>query len=960
MPPGTRPPPPPDTAPPPLAAQKFYAAARQALREGDNFRAVQQYEKALRLAPEQPDILRGLGQAWTRSGNRVSAAEHFRRAFTADPTDLDSLFVLGRFALESRDPERAVALLAAAAELAQAPDLPGGDFRGADFRGADPTAARLIRFYLATALDQAGYAAAAAAQYGLFLHPPDDDGASAASRYSRELAVVASQHGQTLMRLGDLYHRLDDPQSAREAYETADRVGVLNREALDRRRLYTLLRLGQTRDAGRLVVAAVGGDAGGPAALPLIRYAVGHGVDPETLTAALRAADADGEGSSTLSLALADVLPRHEAADLLADHLAARPTDDAVHRRLIELLLAGEPAPGDYRRAIAATADAMLGSPGLAEVYAEVLIHTAADLDVLLAAYPAESASSDAARRATETTLRGKTLLALDRADEAFAAFGEAVATDPDQTLARIDRASILLDRGDHDGVGAALGDGLADSIHPRVVELRVEALLATDRPGEALMLLDDVLRRSPPGGPLMLKKAELLLEQGRVADAERTLLDALNARPMDESIYAALLAIYDQNPDMIRNYQRLVRRMIDTIPTARITQLVKAQTLVAIRSFDQARQTLETIEPTDDDRVLIQRLWMEVHVGTNRGDLVDELLQQHLDETRAAGQTPDDELLARAESHYRRTQDFDRWAQVTVLRLPNLPAGFQRDLTLGQAYFQLERYAESAEALSAALDAGFRDDERTRLVLANLLVSALFEAHADRPADAESRVVELADRHAEAIGADLYMRMGLVYDERGDRDASWRVMEAGLERFPGHAPMNNSLGYGLANAGLRLADAERMIARAVAAEPDVAAYLDSMGWVFYKQGRFEEALRWLERGRVAEGGTHPVIIDHHGDALFRLGREAEAVRVWNEGRQVLSAPDYQPSGDPEEQGLLGRIEAKIRAVAEGEPPAIAGLGEGVSLPAAEPLPVAEPLDVEPAVPAGPSGAAGL
>lgn len=1028
---------------PPLAAQKFYASGKQALLENDNFRAVQQLEKALRLAPGDPSILRSLAEAWTRAGNRVSAGNFYRQAFVADPTDVDSLFMLGRFALDERQWDRAIVNLEAALRLAETGGADGSPYNagGGVVPQADPAAARLIRFYLANALNQAGHAGAAAEVFAA--HLADDQHSASISPYARELAIIDAQRGETLMLVGDLHHRVHEPRAALEVYLAASRVGMLSPDALRRRLLYTRLRLGQTSAAQALVAQAVAESRGDAKVLELIPYAAAHGVSADGLTRQLTDLYQSQGRPASLALAMADVLPPAEAAELLERHLADKPGDDVVLGRLIQLYTQTTPATReDYARAIDVTTVSMAGSPALAESYADQLIANARDSALLVDAFtPAPSAGPEsprAAHPAMYDTLRGKVLLAVGQSDAAQRAFEAALEQDPDQDLARMELAALHLDREESDRADELL-QPLAESSHPRVAALRVRSLTATGQDEAALTLLDEVLRRSPPGSPLMLDKADLLLRLGRVEEAERTLLDALNARPTDESIYIALLELYDERGDMIRNYQRLVRRMIDTIPHARITRLVKAETLVAMRQFPAAQRELDTLDEADGDRLLIQRLRLETYLGTNQGEAASSLIDQHIAEAKAAGHAPDvemlklairyfisadqtdavsslidqhlaeaggsgnppdkdlltlavryligknradavsslidrhfveasaggyppyDDVISLAVRFFSQTEDRDKALAIETRRWEVKPAGLQRSETLGQLYFIQERYEDAATIAQEAIDQGLVGADP--MPFSSLLVNALIKL--GRADEAERHIEQTVAGHPE-VGGDLYMLLAMVYENEDDTAASRRVMEAALKKFPDHPGLNNSLGYGLANDGVRLDDAQRMIARAVAAEPGTSAYLDSMGWVFYKKGEFDEALGWLERGRAADGGSHPVIIDHHGDTLYRLGREAEAVRVWNEGRVILSAEGYQPM-DPEEDGLAERLEAKIQAVAEGQPPAVAALGRGVSLPEpeAQPEPMQAPADpaaaapettpAEPGEPAAPS-----
>lgn len=1009
----------PPSANPPLAAQKFYASGKQALLENDNFRAVQQLEKALRLAPGQPSILRSLAEAWTRAGNRVSAGNFYRQAFAADPSDFDSLFMLGRFALDERQWDQAILNLDAALQLAAAPEET--DRPAADPINHDPAAARLIRFYLANALNQAGHAGAAAEIFADYLN--DAQRYTSVSPYARELSIIDAQRGETLMLVGDLHHRLHQPRAALDVYRAAQQIGMLNPDTLRRRLLYTRLRLGQTRSAQALVAEVVADSKGDAKVLELIPYAAEHGVSVDGLTRQLTDLYQSQGRPASLALAMADVLPPDTAARLLERHLADKPGDDVVLGRLIALLLGESPRPEAVRQAITVTADAMAGSPDLAENYADRLLARVDDPGTLLDHFPPvsadENADLDPTYAAVLATLHGKIFLAHAQPDAARGRFAEALRLDPDQQLARIESADLALHQNDYEAAEALLRP-LADSTHPRVAALRVQALTATDQHEEALTLLDGVLRRSPPGSPLMLDKAELLLKLDRVEEAERTLLDALNARPTDESIYVALLDIYDQRGDMTRNYQRLVRRMIDTIPHARITRLVKAETLVAMRQYPAALKELDALDEADGDRLLIQRLRLEAYLGTNQAEAAASLIEQHIAEAKAAGNAPDREMLKLALRHFIRvdqadavtslidqhlaeanaagnppdkelltlavryfsgtnradalsslidqhfaearagsylpydevlslavrffsqSEDRDRALTIETRRWEVKPASRPRSETLGQLYYIQERYEDAVTVAQEAFDQGLAGADP--MPFSSLLVNALLKL--DRADDAEQHIQATVDAHPET-GGDLNMLLAMVYENQGNTAASRRVMEAALEQFPNHAGLNNSLGYGLANEGIRLDDAQRMVARAVAAEPGTSAYLDSMGWVFYKKGEFAEALDWLERGRAGDGGTHPVIVDHHGDTLYRLGREAEAVRVWNEGQRTLSAEGYQPV-DPEEDGLPERLEAKIQAVAGGRPAPVAALGQGVSLPEPEALPQAVPAPVNP------------
>ncbi len=902
---------------PPLAAQQLYAAGRQAFRSGDNFLAVQQYEKALRLAPDSNAILNALGRAWAVAGNRVSAANYLRQAYAADPADLDSLLLLGRFALENRQWDEAIVTLAAAQDLAAGQ---------AGTPEADPADAPLLDFLLANALVQAGYASAAVDAYQRYLAA--DRNYTRQSAHGRELMLIDAQRARTLVQLGDLHHRLGEPEAARDAYELATETGNLDEDDLPRRLVYTYLRLGQIKAAGDLAIRAAVGDGGQPRPgkatdTTLVRYAIDHGADAQQVSRRLREQYRDNGRPGTLAMVIADALPRDEAVTLLSEHLADKPGDVTVFGRLVRLLLnEGESDAQDRVQAVQATAAAIAASPESAEAYADQLLEQANDPAALLPAFDDPALTGDDAEHPAEVaTLQGLTLAATGDDDAAADAFRRALDADADagQSLARLRLAALAMQREDYDEADRLL-QPLADADDPRVAALRVRALLQTGQDREALDLLDRMIREAGPAtadGSLAVEKARVLLRLNRTEDAEQALLDALNIRPTDESIYEMLLAIYDEHGELQRNYQRLVRRMIDTIPDARITQLELARLQLASSDFAAAERSLDRVLAMDPNNLDAMQMLLELYIKTRRADAAGRLIDRHLDRNDGV---INEELFKLAEAFFQRVGDNARWQALVQKRLLNEEVSLDRNLLLAVFHFQAGRIDDMLAVLREGLDAGLPIDQPANGINATLAQLYIAGLQSLEPADQAEARLRQAMRDYPRASAEVAYALAMIIEARGDTAGAHRVMQDALAEHPDHPQLNNALGYAWANAGERLDEAERMIEKAVAAEPEQAAYLDSLGWVYYKRGKFEDAVEQLRLARAQEGGTHPVIMDHLGDALYRLGRKAEAAQVWKEAQATVNQPGFA-SGDPEAEALPEKLEAKLAAVeGEGEP----------------------------------------
>jgi tetratricopeptide (TPR) repeat protein len=106
-----------------------------------------------------------------------------------------------------------------------------------------------------------------------------------------------------------------------------------------------------------------------------------------------------------------------------------------------------------------------------------------------------------------------------------------------------------------------------------------------------------------------------------------------------------------------------------------------------------------------------------------------------------------------------------------------------------------------------------------------------------------------------------------------------------------------NALGYTLADRTDRYQEALELISRAIAAQPDSAAIIDSYGWVLYRLGRNEEALVELRRAFTKQKDAE--IAAHVAEVLWALGQKDEARRFFEESRKI----------DPKSRSLLRAIE---------------------------------------------------
>ncbi len=215
--------------------------------------------------------------------------------------------------------------------------------------------------------------------------------------------------------------------------------------------------------------------------------------------------------------------------------------------------------------------------------------------------------------------------------------------------------------------------------------------------------------------------------------------------------------------------------------------------------------------------------------------------------------------------------------------------------------------YAYPEAALGGRADA-LRRLERVEEAIGEL--NALAKAYPDlAPVHVTlGDTLRFEERFEEAVVAydaaiDLYgpeppdHRWGGVFFARAishERLKQWPEAEADFRKAlelnpPGQASVLNYLGYSFVEKRINLDEAlGGMIEQAVAAEPRSGYIVDSLGWVYFRLGRYEEAVVQMERA-VELMPVDPVVNDHLGDTYWAVGRKREAEFQWSRALSFIT-----------------------------------------------------------------------
>jgi tetratricopeptide (TPR) repeat protein len=189
-----------------------------------------------------------------------------------------------------------------------------------------------------------------------------------------------------------------------------------------------------------------------------------------------------------------------------------------------------------------------------------------------------------------------------------------------------------------------------------------------------------------------------------------------------------------------------------------------------------------------------------------------------------------------------------------------------------------LARQGQLAQARELIRRLPERNDEEARAkVLAEVQLLREFK----RWRDAVDLLTSANKRFAD--DADLLYEQAMLEDKLERHGEMERLLQRVISLKPENAHAHNALGYSLADRSIRLPEAKSLIEKAMKLAPGDPFIVDSMGWVEFRMGNRDEALRWLRQAYAARPDTE--IAAHLGEVLWAAGKRDEARRVWADAR---------------------------------------------------------------------------
>lgn len=380
--------------------------------------------------------------------------------------------------------------------------------------------------------------------------------------------------------------------------------------------------------------------------------------------------------------------------------------------------------------------------------------------------------------------------------------------------------------------------------------------------------LLVERFAERPQDARLLGLLAEARLRLGRVDEATPDLERASKAMPRDPSLRFLLAAAYAE-AGRLADAADAARGLLRDYPENAGVRGLLAETLArqgeierALESFDAAISGQGGADPSSvERRDELRRRAAALQLSRDRFDDADRRL--------ATVENPEDPDTVELRGRVAARRGDVRETRAIARRLRAKGISGAAAMLEGEAFVAEKKPDKAVERFEEA----FRTSGPVALAAG---ADRLQDKGFTTAAEEMLRRWVAADPH----NPEARFRLGSLLERAGRKAESDVELRASLENAPDAPSVLNYLGYSLADRGIQLDEALRLIRRALELDPWNGAYLDSLGWVYFRLGRTQEAVEPLERA-AREFPSDPTILDHLGEVHHKLGNRAKAVEAW-------------------------------------------------------------------------------
>ena len=472
------------------------------------------------------------------------------------------------------------------------------------------------------------------------------------------------------------------------------------------------------------------------------------------------------------------------------------------------------------------------------------------------------------------------------------------------------------------DGGYAALADYFErNGNHQKAIDYLEKALKSQPDSARSMMTLASLLTKQDRGKEAIPLYRKILTLSGDNPAVKRQLASALlDTGQFDESA-RVLQELRKAAPGDVDTQVLLGRALIGAKQYARAIETLKKVIEDAAENSMEAKFYLGTAyeqsgNPTEAARVFAEllddskdgseeaknnRLVFQQHLAAAYQDLGEHSKAIALYETMLKGDKSENpRLIFLLINAYRLNKQLDKALAVGKQEFEKHPGETNIGLVYARTLGDAGKTKEGAEILQTML----QSDPSNVDIYVNLSQIYL---QGKKYSDAERILQRAEDQKLD--NERLKFQLATIYEKQKDFDKAESIFKEVLKENPKNAVVLNYIGYMLADRGVRLQEAVKYVEEALAIDPNNGAYLDSLGWAFFKLNDLDKAEKYLLQA-VDLVKNDPVIHDHLGDLYFKTGDLGKARDFW---AKSISAGTGEVEDIQKVRDKLEKVEETLR-----------------------------------------------
>jgi tetratricopeptide (TPR) repeat protein len=398
----------------------------------------------------------------------------------------------------------------------------------------------------------------------------------------------------------------------------------------------------------------------------------------------------------------------------------------------------------------------------------------------------------------------------------------------------------------------------------------------------KSLNAIDKLIERTDRDEEMMMQKYQLYLKMNDVEGAAKVVQELIDMDPTEGKFYSLLADIYDNNkqPEKAAEVLKKAEQLFPDDPAVQLgiaDHYKKKNDTIKFKQYVR-KALLNKSFDAETQLVLLVNYMQEIGNDSAQRiealDIARQIAENYKDKAEVLGVYGD--LLSLNNEREKAQEQYKKALAIDPSRFP-----VWRNFLFN---YTERKYADSLIFYSGKALKLFPNQATLHMLNG---IGYTNKKDYMKAIKSFGRAADMQPEEDKQQLADIYMYLGDAYNSARQYAESDSAFETALRLIPGNATVLNNYAYYLSVRGERLDAAEKMSKKSLELSPEQATFMDTYGWILYKQKKYDEAKKYIQKAIDADPqNADGTLYDHLGDIEFKLSNKDKAVDLWKKAKE--------------------------------------------------------------------------